>query len=240
MLKNLLVAAVVVGPLATSCSQDSSIASLNSAEEEYELVVGEAIATPDDVMEKIQAMEAAQAYERSHSQIDEDIAGSIIIAQNIINLGKEVWTVIQAGKAVSDIKTDYATGLPEGIKNWTELQGFSNLIHKTYPLEGKNSRGKVKNFGTFTLVHQYGGNLDGKGKYLTTVGVIGSNITTGWNQSLNFTSNVVNVANAGTKDSPIASVTMEMKLSRSGLTKYNKAVLFQFRGDSENVIMTEQ
>lgn len=238
MLKKLLIAAVVIAPIATSCSKETSTADLNSIED-YELIVGEPIATPSDVLGKIAALEAAQAEELNLPK-DEDITGAIIIAQNIINVGKDVWNIIQAGKAVSDIKTDYATGIPEGVSNWTDLQGFSNLIHKTYPLEGKSSRGKVKKFGTFTVVHQYNGNIDGKGKYLTTIGVIGSNITTGWNQSLNFSSNVVNVTNAGTKDSPIASVTMEMKLSRSGITKYNKAVLFQFRGDSDKVVMTER
>lgn len=238
MLKKLLVAAVVIAPLATSCSQESSTASLDSIED-FELVVGAPVATPADVMKKIAALEAAQAEEMNRPK-DEDITAGLIIAEKVINIGKDVWNIIQEGKAVSDIKTDYATGLPEGVKNWTDLQGFSNLVHKTYPLEGKNSRGKVKNFGTFTLVHQYGGNIDGKGKYLTTVGVVGSNITTGWNQSLNFATNVVNVANAGTKENPIASVTMEMNLSRSGLTKYNKAVLFQFRGDSEKVVMTDR
>lgn len=158
----------------------------------------------------------------------------------IINLGKGIWSVIENNKPVVNTTFDYANGLPKGVTSADDLSGFSDLVHTSYKAVGKNIFGGEVYHVVFTLVHQYGGTVDGKGKYLATVAVIPSYVKVGWGNKLNFIVKHVNTLNVGTLEAPIASVNLQLTYEVQSLAQFfSKTVVYQFRGDRELVTASE-
>src|SRR4051812_46731541 len=50
-----------------------------------------------------------------------DLNEADLIIDKIINMGKKVWAIVEAGKPVVDVKVDVANALPEGLKSWQQL-----------------------------------------------------------------------------------------------------------------------
>lgn len=154
----------------------------------------------------------------------------------IINIGKDVWDIVAANKAVSNTATDWASATPKGIESVQDLAGFSDVVSKSYVMDAKNVL-NVKIFSlTYTVVHQYGGNYEGKGKYLANVSIVPSKVDVAWSYKLDLKTTKVQTTNVGTAENPVASLVMSMHAKVDGATKsreFNR--VFQFRGDSANV-----
>lgn len=154
----------------------------------------------------------------------------------VANVGKAVWDLIEEDKPVVNLEYDYATGLPDGVSDAGDLAGFSDLQHRSFRLYGENGFGITVYDVTFTLVHQYGGHYDGKGRYLATVGVIPSQVDVLWGYDLSAKTTEVSTVNVGTEDNPVASVTMSLRFNVKTVMKDSSATsLFQFRGDRARV-----
>lgn len=152
---------------------------------------------------------------------------------NIINTGKNSWPIILDNKPVVNINVDYATAIPAGIKDSMELQNFSNATFNSYEILAHNIYGMEILKIEYTTIHQYGGDYQGKGKYLTSISVIPTLIDIGWGMKVNFTTKTVSVSNVGTQTNPIASAIVDINIQISHLLKYTHiGAAIQFRGDS--------
>jgi hypothetical protein len=155
----------------------------------------------------------------------------------IVNLGETVWTIIQDNRPVVDASYEFANALPSGVADAGELEGFSDLQMTSYRVWGENVFGMQLYSVTYTLVHQYGGSYDGRGRYLATVAVVPSQIEAAWSFNVNMSVSKVSATNVGSRTAPVGSVVMDLTLKISSLlSSYQETTLFQFRGDSADVI----
>jgi hypothetical protein len=163
--------------------------------------------------------------------------GPIKISE-IVNIGKQVWDIIKENRGVAEVSVDFANGLPMGITNVQELSGFSNLQFKSYQITGGDWINKECVKINYTLVHQYNGNYQGQGQYLSTVSVIPSKIEVSWGCKANFKVSSVMVSNVGTMEAPVANAIMMLELVMDSHTTDAERVtkLIEFRGDSATPI----
>ncbi|MGE0173774.1 MAG: hypothetical protein AB7T49_13335 [Oligoflexales bacterium] len=153
----------------------------------------------------------------------------------IINIAKMVWDIIKENRPVANVCIDYANALPKGITDVTQLNGFSQLQFKSYNYQAKNALGVLADI-TYTVVHQFGGQYQGKGKFLSTVSIIPSNLHVSWGQNVDFRTTNVAATNVGTETDPIGSIVMETQLEVSSVfSKTHKTQIFQVNGDSPDV-----
>lgn len=155
----------------------------------------------------------------------------------IVNLAKKVWSLVEANKPVADIRFSYANALPQGLKSGEELQGFSDLQFRSMRYHGVNGFGMNVFDVTYTLIHRYGGNYDGVGKYLENVTVLPQKVSVLWGYNVSMAVEKISTVNVGTKASPIASLLMGVNSKVSTVLKTSeKHEVFSFRGDSAKVL----
>lgn len=190
----------------------------------------EPVATPASVIEAVENARLDQGVREGREAIDWEA---------ITNVGKQVWKVIQDNAPVANIQHDYATALPRGITSAGELDDFSDLTFKSWRLHGKNAFGTTVYDLTYTLVHQYGGSYQGKGKYLATVSVLPSNVEVLWGYTVNMKVATISTVNVGTATDPVGSAALEMSFNvKTVLKNTTTTTLFQFRGDRAEVVST--
>lgn len=156
----------------------------------------------------------------------------------IINIAKEVWTIIEKNAPVVNITTDYATAVPAGVTDlMAQMSHFSELKSKSYEWIGKNLfNGEVFRV-RYTVVNQFGGRYEGRGRYLTTVGIIPSEVKVAWGYKLDFVMRQVSITNIGLENEPIASVTLDLQMkAKSPLKHVTHTRLYQIRGDNGKII----
>ena len=157
----------------------------------------------------------------------------------ILNIAKEIWTIIEENQPVLNVKFDYANALPKGLRSSEELDGFSDLQMRAFRTYGVNTYGITVYDVTYTALHRYGGSYQGKGKYLENVTILPQNVEVAWAYTLNLGVAQVSAVNAGTKEAPVASLLMQMDLSVETVIKKSQMHhVFQFRGDSKDITTT--
>jgi hypothetical protein len=158
----------------------------------------------------------------------------------IINLGKAAWSIVENNQPVVNLAFDFANALPKGVNSAYDLNGFSDIVYRSYNASGRNIFGANVYEVKFTLMHQYGGSFDGQGQYLATVAVIPSQVKVMWGNKLNFSVKHVNTVNVGTQVNPIAALSLLVSydVKSFGLT-YSRNIVYEFRGDSEQTISSE-
>lgn len=158
----------------------------------------------------------------------------------IANLGKTIWTVINNNAPVATLQYDYATGLPKGVASAAELDNFSDLNFETYRFYFTNGLGSTVIDVEYTLVHQFGGSYEGRGKYLATVAIVPTKVEVSWGHKINMKAATISSLNVGTAEDPVASVTLEMSYEvRTVFQTFATRKLYQFRGDSAEIIATK-
>lgn len=190
----------------------------------------EPVATPVEVIEAVENARLQPVAHEERGEIDWNA---------IVNVGKEVWKVIEDNAPVAKIEYDYATALPRGIASAGELDGFSDLTFQSWRLHGRNVLGMTVYDVTYTLVHQFGGSYQGQGQYLATVSILPSKVEVIWGYTLNMKVATISTLNVGTTASPIGSAALEMSFNvKSAFKDSTSTMLFQFRGDRAEVVST--
>jgi hypothetical protein len=93
---------------------------------------------------------------------------------------------------------------------------------------------------TYTLVHRFGGQYEGRGAYLESVTVLPQHVEVMWGYKLDFFVEKVSAVNIGTRENPVASLALETTLNVSTvLQEMRLKNLHEFRGDSAVVNSTE-
>ena len=134
------------------------------------------------------------------------------VLDSIVNLGLKIWKIIEDNKPVVDVKTQYATALPEGIKSWTQMSGWQRPKGTIYQLTAKNAYGgQVINL-RYQVLRTSGGNYKGTGKYLTAVTVEPLLVEVAWGYHFSLQASVpdTSVVNVGTSESPVAAMMAQL------------------------------
>lgn len=134
-----------------------------------------------------------------------------VVVDQIINIGKKIWNIVEAGKPVVDLKMDTANALPMGVTCWSDLSGWSIPTSKVYNVEYKNGFGmSVVNFA-YRVTFTANGSVDGVGQYITNATFMPANVHVAWGFNLGASAEVPSVFNQGTRTAPLAGMQMNMK-----------------------------
>jgi len=157
-----------------------------------------------------------------------------VIVDKIINIGKKIWAIVEAGRPVVNIKVDTANALPAGVKCWDELEGWGAPASKVYQVSYKNGFGVSVVSYAFRVSFISGGSYKGQGKYITLATFQPSDIYVAWGFNLDATGTVPMVFNQGSKMDPIAGMQLNMDWKvTSPLTEIRQAESFFVNGQGE-------
>lgn len=163
-----------------------------------------------------------------------NINSTIDTIDKIVNLAQKIWEIIEKNQPVVNISVNYANAVPYGVQHWTQLQGWSKPATKKYSFSAKNLYGAEVVKVTYQVHYTYGGNLNGKGKFLTGVTVEPINVETAWGYKVSLTAEVPDstIANVGTREDPIASMQVQLKWKIHTLLKdMEQKAIYYVQGD---------
>jgi hypothetical protein len=156
----------------------------------------------------------------------------------IIALGKKIWPIIEAGKPV--INTDgmqpSLSILPRfpSTATYAELYDMADWSQPkavSYRVSFKNGFNiEVIGF-TYTVYFQYNGSYQGSGKYLTSLIVQPSEVYAAWGFKFDATSELVNVANVGSAENPVASAILKISYKGRGINEQRNSRSFYVDGN---------
>ncbi|MBI2789732.1 MAG: hypothetical protein HYX59_13720 [Elusimicrobia bacterium] len=143
---------------------------------------------------------------------DPGVGDAIPVLDSIVNLGEKIWKIVKDNAPVVNVKVQYASALPEGIKTWTQMGGWSRPKGTIYELTAKNAYGMRVIKLRYQVLRTAGGSYKGTGKYLTAVTVEPLLVEAAWGYRLNVDANVPDstIVNVGTSEAPIAAMSPQL------------------------------
>jgi hypothetical protein len=181
------------------------------------------------------AMDSGKGIEGSE---DESLGLSAAVAEikEIVNLGKELWKIVQDNEPVAEIKSDFANALPKGV-NAMEMSGFSDLQHPGVRYLYANAFGIQIYKISLEPVFRFGGQYKGKGRYLNDVAVVPTQVDVFSGYHISVTSKVISVTNVGTDKDPIASLVVRLDVDISTVVmRSHRSYVMEFRGDQPGIL----
>ncbi|MBV2168319.1 MAG: hypothetical protein KUL82_06390 [Bdellovibrio sp.] len=134
-----------------------------------------------------------------------------LVVDQIINIGKKIFNVINAGRPVVNIKIDTANALPKGLTCWSDLSGWNIPQSKVYNVQYENGFGMTVVDFSYRVTYTAGGSADGIGKYITNATFQPANVSVGWGFQFDATAVIPSVFNTGSKRDPVAGMQMNME-----------------------------
>lgn len=150
-----------------------------------------------------------------------DLKSVIAIIDDLIAIGKKIWPIIDKNRPVitTDLKSMISV-LPRLEGNRVEMdlmENWSMPVAKSYRLALKNGFNSDVIAFTYTVIFQHSGTHDGKGKYLTSVKILANEIYASWGFNFDAKSEMINIANVGSKANPVASAIFQVNYKGKGL-----------------------
>ena len=133
-----------------------------------------------------------------------------VVVDKIINIGKKIWAIVDAGRPVVNVKVDTANALPAGVRCWDELEGWQAPISKLYQMSYENGFGANVVTYNFRVSFISGGTYKGQGQYITLASVQPAKIDVAWGFNFDAVATVPMVFNQGTKVAPLAGMQLAM------------------------------
>lgn len=156
-----------------------------------------------------------------------------VTVDRIINIGKKIWGIMDAGRPVINVTSITANALPQGLTCWSDLAGWNVPESKVYRVTYENGFGADVVRFAYRVSWTAGGNLDGVGKYLTNANIAPADVHVSWGFNLNASGEVPSVFNTGTKEKPVAGMQMLMKWQvKSVVTEKINTESFYVGGDN--------
>lgn len=148
----------------------------------------------------------------------------IMIIDGLLALGKKIWPIIDAGRPVIDEKLAPAVSVLPHLNDSTgvlnEMENWSAPKVLSYRVSATNKWGSEVIAFTYSILFQYNGDLNGKGKYVTSLKVITSDIVTSWGFDLAASSELISISNVGSMANPVASAIISIHYAIKG--KFNE------------------
>ncbi len=138
-----------------------------------------------------------------------------IIVDKIINIGKKIWAIVEAGKPVVNFENDVATALPEGVHCWNDLENWQMPKSKIYSVSMRNAYNvEVVKFN-YRINYLAGGSADGVGKYIGYATAIPKDLYVAWGYRFDAKASVPTVFNLGSRKEPLAGMQLTMQYTVS-------------------------
>ncbi|MGC8866861.1 MAG: hypothetical protein ACP5PA_01445 [Elusimicrobiales bacterium] len=173
----------------------------------------DSVPAPDELPKPPSTVESSSSTAGNFFPTLEDVEGIIDALDKIVNLAQKIWEIIEKNQPVVDISINYANAIPYGINHWTQLQGWSKPKTVKYSFVARNGYGAEVVKVIYQVHAIYGGNYQGKGKFLTGVTVEPISIKTLWGYKVSLSAQVPDstITNVGTHEDPIAAMQVQLK-----------------------------
>ncbi|MEZ0391855.1 MAG: hypothetical protein ACAH59_06550 [Pseudobdellovibrionaceae bacterium] len=168
------------------------------------------------------------------------ISGTDMIFDQVVNLGKKVWNLIDSGKPVVNLKTDVATALPAGAKCWLDLQLWQEPQSVSYLVSLKNGYGMEVVRFVYRIITLTGGSVDGRGAYIGYATIQPAEVKVAWGFRFNATVTAPTVYNLGTRENPVGGMTLNLNYQIQpilGIAHIEVTEAFRLNGRGELVKM---
>lgn len=176
------------------------------------LEVREVVPTPEELYSDFVAPEPVAASGAEFQSIDWN---------QVVLIGRQVIEIIKEGKPVVNVRRDAVAAVPAGVRAWEELNGWQAPRTKVYSVTAKNYLGLTVVDLRLKVSANWGGGMNGKGKYLANVVVVPSSIYVLWGFQCDVWTENREPVNAGTKANPVAGLGFDVRF------KYGNALNVQ-------------
>ncbi|MCM2323290.1 MAG: hypothetical protein NDJ90_08500 [Oligoflexia bacterium] len=152
--------------------------------------------------------------------------------EEFVNIGKQAWQIVVNNKPVWAYEQNTATIVPKGVSDWRELQGWSAPQSRTFRLVFENLYGMDVVEFDYRILYTYGGNVNGKGAYLSNVTIVPAKLNVTWGFTFNANVSIPNITNAGSHLNPMAATELQIHWSVDTVLKHMENTdNFYVRGD---------
>ncbi len=189
---------------------------------------------------KVEVTEVESApIQYAEFQQEKNLNGVIMQAKGLLALGKEIWKIIEAGRPVSNhTAMQTITVLPKDEDgepvDVMDMESWKLPSARSYRVEYKNGFGMTVIGFTYTVVFQWGGSYNGKGKYLTGVNVMADDISVSWGFNFSADSQLLSITNTGTRENPVAAATLTVKYrAKSVMSDISSSETFYVTGSGK-------
>lgn len=151
---------------------------------------------------------------------------------DIITVGEKLWEVVTANKPVVNLQTPVAFALPQGLKCWSDLDGWQAPRVQSIDVSYKNYLDiEVVKF-RLRLQYTYGGGYQGKGKYLANVAVFPADLEVSWGYTFDAKVEAEQAVNIGTSADPVAGLELNLLwTTKTVLKESDNSLHFFVQGD---------
>jgi len=150
----------------------------------------------------------------------------------LIEIGKQIWEVVKAGKPVVDYQNDWAGCIPEGA-GWMDMEGFKDMTYGPFAWVFKNTFGTTNVNFKWHFTYSCKGSYNGHGAFLMNVGTAIEEIYAAWGYTVDVNATVDSKpTNYGTKVDPIAGLAVEVTMNvKTVLQSFTERCRVSIRGD---------
>jgi len=219
---------------------DRTILNLNSTKANKDMIEAakkdpEYYTLKDEVRIEIKEIESdSTEYISAIDEPSKELGDSLVIVEKIINIASKFWDMVVANKPSVNVDSRYAVALPMGVSGAGELSGWSKPKSYIISFYFENLYGIDVIDVSYKVTYVYGGNYNGKGKYLAAVWAIPTSVDVLWGFSFNMQAYVPDstVVNVGTSKNPIAALQLKVSWSASSVLKeYDGTGVYYIQGD---------
>jgi hypothetical protein len=152
----------------------------------------------------------------------------------IINIGLKIWKIIEDNKPVVNLNLQRASALPYGLRDWSEMENWSDIQVREYQVSYINGFQKEVIKMNLLLTYSYGGTYNSRGQYISQVGVLVKDLSVDWGFVVQAETEVARVVNTGTRENPLALMEMNLKWSvKSIIKQIHEGLHFSIKGNGE-------
>lgn len=126
-------------------------------------------------------------------------------------IGKKIIEIIKAGAPVIDIKRDVVHVVPGGITAWGQLGGWKIPVTKVYKVSAENSMGMQVADLRLKVSANWGGGVDGRGKYIANLNVVPSDVYAAWGYTIDVWAEHQDPVNLNTSADPVAGLGFDIR-----------------------------
>lgn len=149
--------------------------------------------------------------------------GVIMVVDKLIAIGQKIMPTIDKGRAVVNNNPMASVSVLPRLDTKDpvvhEMGNWSLPVTKHYKIVYTNGLGAEVISFVYSVSFQYGGQYEGKGKYLTGIRASARNITISWGFDLDATSQLIQISNIGTPQNVVAGATVEIQYTVKNWTR---------------------
>lgn len=141
----------------------------------------------------------------------------------IINMGKKVWSIVDAAKPKVDLQSDVATALPASVSGcWMDLQAWQAPVVTTREISIENLYGMEVVRFVYRVIMLAGGSYNGVGRYIGYATMQPVELKVAWGYTFNATATVPAVFNISSKEKPVAAMNLLVDWTVSTVLKHQR------------------